>query len=132
MGLNTGPAMKQLSAGLRLYVATAVRDNPGAMVSVVDEDDKFRYVSGSSLALFGYPPAAVVGHPITEFFGRLDADHLRLVIQDAILNGESVSPAREVRLKFGGVKCMHGPALGLIDRQTGRAYALTIGRPCND
>ena len=102
------------------------------MVSVIDSSYIFRFASPSALPLFGYTPAEIIGHPLSDFFSERDTIHLKLVIQDAILNAESVKTSRHVRLKFGGTKCMTGPAHGFFDRQTRQAYALAIGRPCSE
>jgi PAS domain S-box-containing protein len=126
-----GKGMTGIPTGLKAAIQEFVRNNPDAMVTVIDSAKIFRYASPSSLPLFGYEPADIVGRPLSDFFGELDIAHLKLVIQDAILNSESVMTSRDVLLRFGGTKCMRGPAHGFYDRKTRQAYALAIGRPCD-
>jgi len=101
-----------------------------AMVTVIDESETIRYASGTALRLFGYLPAEIVGHKLDEFFGPLDVATLRLALADALLNGESVRVTRQVQLKFGGTKCMNGPAYGFVDSITRQPYAVAIAHPC--
>jgi PAS domain S-box-containing protein len=119
-------------SNLQQRVYEAIDANPGAMVTLIDEQETLRFVSPTSRQLFGYEPSEMVGKHISDFLGQMDIEHVRLMIQDAILNGESVDASREVWLKFGGTKCMHGPGRGYWDRAAGRAYVLAIGRPCGE
>jgi PAS domain S-box-containing protein len=124
--------MKTIPPPLQDTVEAAARDNPDAMVTLLDEHGVFHYASPSAQALFGYEASEIVGHDLGEFFSVLDTAHLKLVIQDAILNGLSIDTARNVKLKDGRTKCMQGRARGLTDPRTHSTYVLAIGRSCNE
>jgi PAS domain S-box-containing protein len=122
--------LETIPDSLQERIKEAIHDNPGAMVTLIDERETIRFASPMARQLFGYSPEELEGKHISDFLGQLDVDHVRLVIQDAILNGESVDNSRQIWLKFGGTKCMHGPGRGYWDKAAGRAYVLAVGRPC--
>ena len=122
-------ARHKLPPSLIPAVQLAMHANPGAMVTVLNRQDRFCFVSPTVAPLFGYTPAEVIGRHFTEFFTADDADHIRLALTDAELNGQSVSITRNVRLKDSGFRTMKGPARAISDADTRELYELAIGWP---
>lgn len=122
--------MESLPYSLKVVTEGMVRNNPDAMVTVIDQNDTFLYASPSATKLFGHAPTDIVEHPASDFFGRQDIVQLRLIVRGAIQSAQSATTSRSVKLKFGGTKCMSGPAYGYVDVQTRQGYAIAIGQPC--
>ena len=119
----------KLPASLIPPVQLAMHANPGAIITVLNREERFCFVSPTVSPLFGYTPAEVIGRHFTEFFTTDDANHIRLALTDAALNGQSVAITRNVRLKDAGFRTMKGPARAIIDVDTGALYELAIGWP---
>jgi PAS domain S-box-containing protein len=108
---------------------TAAKDHPDAVVTIIDGDGVFRYVSPSVQTIAGYLPADQVGHHFAEFYNAIDAAHFQLALSDAELFGESGTVTRYVRCKEGGYQCMSGKSNYVIDPVSNQAYLLQIGYP---
>ena len=124
--------MESVSISLMGEVEKAVRENPDAVVCLVDSDGIFAYMSPSVEGYHGYKPEEAIGHQFTEFFPPNEASHLELGLQDALLTGQSVELTRNVKHKSGGTRRMRGAAHRLFDEASGNFYVLSIGRPCGD
>jgi PAS domain S-box-containing protein len=122
--------METVSRGLMCEVEKEVRDNPDALVCLIDTSGIFRYLSPSVTSFHGYLPAEGVGRPFTDFFPPDKTVYPGLGLQDAILTGQSVELTRTVRHKSGSYRRMRGIARSLVDQDTGQVYVLAIGRPC--
>lgn len=108
---------------------TAAQAHPDAVITIIDGDGIFRYVSPSVQAIAGYLPADQVGHHFAEFYNAIDAAHFQLAFSDAELFGESGNVTRYVRCKAGGYQCMSGKSRYVTDPVSGQGYLLQIGYP---
>ena len=124
--------MKRLPTALLVQAQSAARANPDAIVSVLDSEGVFLYVSASAKDILGFAPEDGIGHSFKDFYGELDAKHVELAIHDTLLNGRSVETTRMARMKDGGTRCMRGYAEKFTDPDTGDDYILSWSWPCQD
>jgi PAS domain S-box-containing protein len=122
--------MEEVPSSIAGQIEQAVRDNPGAVVALIDSDGIFRFMSPSVTSIHGYLSSDCVGRSYTDFFESEDATHVGLGIQDALLTGNSVELTRNVRSKTGSFHRMRGTAHEVVDEDTGDAYVLSISLPC--
>lgn len=125
-------ASATIPKAIKSIAAAAAGDHPDAVVTVIDADGIFRYVSPSVQLVAGYTPADQVGCHFADFYSPLDAAHFQLAFNDAELYGVSSAVTRHVRCKTGGYQCMCGKSQCLIDPTTGQVYFLQIGYPVAD
>jgi PAS domain S-box-containing protein len=123
--------MESVSTVLKAEVEQAVRDNPDAVVALIDSEGIFRFLSPSVTTVHGYLQSEVVGHAMGEFFENDEARHVGLGLQDALLTGNSVELTRNVRTKSGSYHRMRGGARALLDEDTGETYVLSISHLCD-
>jgi PAS domain S-box-containing protein len=120
--------MENVPQTIRRRVERMERANPDAIVSLLDIEGVFLYMS-PSISMLGYTPEDTVGHVFSEFYQPADVAHLRLAVEDAMMAGESVKTSRAVRLKSGGSRNMRGILYRLTDKNTGTQYLLNVSRP---
>src|SRR6266536_2435181 len=92
--------------------------HPKALVTLIDLNGIFHYVSPSAVALVGYEPAEAVGKPFIGFVDPAYIDHMALAIQDALLNEQSVAITMRSKVKSGGYRTFHGFARRITDPDT--------------
>jgi len=109
-----------------------VDENPDAIVSLIDSDGLYRYISPSTTAILGYSQQDrenALGTYYTGYTHPDDITHAALRFEDAILNDKSVVTTRRIRRKNGDYLRMRGTTRKLVDPQSGEVYLLQIGRP---
>jgi PAS domain S-box-containing protein len=121
--------MDSLPAQIAEQAKIAIKAHPESVVTVLDEGGVFLYVSPLVGEMLGYAPEEIVGHFYADFYDADDAAHIELVVQDALLHGQSVEATRKVKLKSGGFRRTRGAASKLIDEDTGKVYLLSMSRP---
>jgi PAS domain S-box-containing protein len=100
------------------------QQHPGAMVVLLDMAGRYRYVNRACRALLGYGPEEMLGHIATDYAAPDDIPHVRLVLEDAILNGESVTVSIHVRTKAGELRPARGAIRHLSDPETDEGYLM--------
>lgn len=129
MNVLAGMTYSALPTGVIDICRRATRDNPDAVVTIVDVDGFFRYVSPSIREVAGYTPMEQVGRHYADFYDKLDAIHFGLAAQDALINGQSISVTRYVRTKNGAYQRMRGIRYRVTDKASGEPFVLSIGYP---
>lgn len=103
--------------------------NPGALVSVIDPEGVFVFLSPSLAQLLGFEPDEALGRNLSDFFQPAETAHFMLTIQDALLSGRSVATTRNAPLKHGGSRRMRGSMRRVVDEDSGQEYVLSVARP---
>ena len=88
----------------------------------------FIYVSPSVKKILGHDRAFAIGKSYTELYPALEAAHIGLTIQDALLRGESVQTTRNTPLKEGGSRRMIGSFTALVDEKSDTTYILSVAQ----
>jgi PAS domain S-box-containing protein len=125
--------MQNLPTSISAQFDDAVRAYPGAVVCILDPEGQLLNISPSVVAIHGYSQAEMIGQNFAKYFNADDVTHLKLVIQDCLLTGESIDASRRVRHKSGEYRRVHGRGkkleLELEDDTTNKEYILSIGWP---
>ncbi len=127
--LVKGSPMSEYPNHIRAQFDEAVTSSPDALLCILNPAGQLLAVSPSVEPIHGYLPSEVVGTNFSIYFDADDVNHLRLVIQDCILTGQSIEASRRVKHKTGAYRRMRGAATKLEDDATGDAYILSIARP---
>lgn len=114
--------MDHLSPALQERLSQLKQQQPGAMILVLDLEGTYLYVSEESGQVLGYEPNEVVGHHALEFAAPADVSHGALTLQDALLNGESVTVGIDVLTKAEGPQPIRGAAYRFDDEEAGQTY----------
>jgi PAS domain S-box-containing protein len=109
-------------------VEQEARNHPDALVALASAEGVFMYVSPSVKKILGHDRDFAIGKSYTELYPPLEAAHIGLTIQDALLRGESVQTTRNTPLKGGGSRRMIGSFTAVVDEETGTTYILSIAR----
>jgi PAS domain S-box-containing protein len=100
------------------------QQHPGAMVLLLNGRGEYIYVSQECRALLGYEPAEMLGHGALEFAAPEDVAHVEVTLQDAILNGESVTVSIRVRASSRQLIPVRGGIARLNDPESGDTYMI--------
>jgi len=109
-------------------VEQEARDHPNALVALTNTEGVFMYVSPSVKKILGHERSFAIGKSYTELYPSLEAAHIGLTIQDALLRGESVQTTRNTPMKEGGSRKMVGSFTALVDEKSGTTYILSIAQ----
>ena len=103
------------------------KENPDALVTMINVRGEFQYVSPNSQRLVGYTAAEALGRPFSEFVHPGDVAALYLASQTALLNEKSPDVNMRTIHKDGHEIPMRGYAIKLLDPATGDPYLLSLG-----
>jgi PAS domain S-box-containing protein len=117
--------MSNPHADILAEAARTAAAHPKALVTLIDLDGVFHYVSPSAVTIVGFTPAEAIGRPFIEFVDPAYIDHLALAIQDALLNEQSVAITMRSKVKSGGYRTLRGFARRLIDPDTEEIFLLS-------
>ncbi|MDB5178574.1 MAG: hypothetical protein JWN01_517 [Patescibacteria group bacterium] len=95
-----------------------------AMVLLLNLAGVYLYVNSRSTAVLGYESREVIGRHALEFAAPEDVPHVELTLQDAILNGESITVSIRVRTKSSELKPVRGSVASFDDPDTGEVYLI--------
>ena len=100
------------------------RQHPQAMVLLLDGEGNYLYANEHCRDVLGYEPSEVIGRHALDFAAPEDIPHVKLTLQDALLNYESVTVGIQIAAKTGEYVRVQGAAYRLDDPETTEIYLI--------